>query len=592
MTESNQKKYRRLLGELDQLGYVIHINRVCEKRYELQVNWEIKKLYRKRDSCNKFILKIHKKKTMAKEKKVAEILEIPIHLILTDSNNPRANYTEDTCVELAKSMKQSGLLQPIMVRPKAGIEPLKYMVIYGHRRLWAAKYLKWETITAQVRELSDDETFEIQIIENLQREDVNPMDESFAFQELIKKGLSTPEIIADKIGKSPKYVYDRVILQQVIPAMQAAVRIGQFTITHAKQFARVTPEDQLRLWVVINNKNSSEIDPAYIRRLINDTFKLKLGDAVFPTGDSQLVPAAGSCFKCTKHSGCRQLLFEEVKDDDVCFDLDCYKSKETAYVDRLIEKYKAEGKEVKLLSTHYYTKNDLLLPSSEWEDKVISEEESDSNTVGIVVEVPTWQQNKIKIGEVKRLADFKEEEQEEEEEEVIEVIQEEGEEFEDFVVRKKEVGKSVHKSDIYKLLNYSIMEEVIGSYQRGAFDIELLKPFVKNNIIRTQFSDDISFVKRVCELLRWEIKPKKSTENDEIKDSISWKETILAKIDDCGFDDDAIKNIYLLVDLISHLYRTWWSPDLIKWRNEEFPELSIAEKVTELESKFDIGLIA
>ena len=220
---SNQKKYRKILGELDQLGHVIHINRVCEKRYELQVNWQIVKRYRKRDSCNKYILRIHKKTTMAKEKKVAEILDVPIHFILTDSNNPRANYSEEACIELAKSIKQNGLLQPIMVRHKEGIEPLKYMVVYGHRRLWAVKYLKWENIPAQVKEMTDDEAFEFQIIENLQREDINPMDESDAFQKLVKKGTFNAETIADKLGKSTKYVYDRVVLQQVIPHMQNAV---------------------------------------------------------------------------------------------------------------------------------------------------------------------------------------------------------------------------------------------------------------------------------------------------------------------------------------------------------------------------------
>ena len=310
MLESNQKKYRRILGQLDQLGYVIHINRISQFRYELQVNWEVKKQYRQRNSCNTHILKIYKKVTMSKEKKVTEIIEVPIHFIITDINNPRANYSEESCIELAKSIAQSGLLQPIMIRPKQGIEPLKYVVVYGHRRLWAAKYLKWETIPAQVKEMTEDEAFEFQIIENLQREDVNPMDESDAFQKLVNKGMFHAEMIADKIGKSPKYVYDRLILQQVIPHMQSAVRARQFTITHAKQFARIIPEDQNRLWQVISNKNSQEIEPAYIRRLINDTFKLKLGEAIFPTGDSQLVPAAGSCLKCTKHSGCRQLLFE------------------------------------------------------------------------------------------------------------------------------------------------------------------------------------------------------------------------------------------------------------------------------------------
>ncbi len=591
MPETNQRKYRKILGELDQLGHVIYINRVCDKRYELQVNWQIVKRYRKRDSCNKYILKIHKKVTMSKEKKVGEIMEVSVHLILPDCNNPRANWDESTGIELAKSIKLHGLLQPIMIRPASGIEPLRYVVVYGHRRLWAAKYLKMETISAQVKEMSDDEAFEFQIIENLQREDVNPMDESFAFQELIKKGLSTPEMIADKIGKSPKYVYDRVILQQVIPHMQAAVRVGQFSITHAKQFARITIEDQTKLWAVISNKNSQEIDPAYIRRLINDTFKLKLGEAIFPTGDSQLVPAAGSCLKCTKHSGCRQLLFEEVKDDDVCFDIDCWKKKETAHIDRLIEKYKGEGKTVKLISCIYSPNDPLLMGEGEYRDYVSEEE---TNTIGIYTEITKWYQQKIKIGDTIWLDDAinNKGSEEEEEEEIIEVIQEDGEQLEDFLLRKKEVGKSVNRQDIMKLLNYSIMEEIVSSYQRGAFDIELLKAPVKENIARTQFSDDDVFVKRLCELLGWEIKLSKNVDGEEIEDDISWKETIWAKIDSYGFNYEAIKDIYILVDTLSLFYRSWWTSDSIVSRNQSFPELGIKKIAANLEGKFGIGLIS
>ena len=584
--ESNQNKYRKILGELDQIGYVIHINRVCRKRYELQVNWQIVKRYKKRDSCNKYILRIHKKTTMAKEKKVAEIVEIPIHFILPDHNNPRANYSEEACIELAKSIQQNGLLQPIMVRPKEGIEPLKYMVVYGHRRLWACKYLKMETIPAQAKEMTDDEAFEFQIIENLQREDVNPMDESFAFQELIKKGLSTPEIIADKIGKSPKYVYDRVILQQVIPHMQGAVRSGTFTITHAKQFARLTPEDQMKLWLSIQNKSSAEIDPTYIRRQINETFKLKLGDAVFPTGDSQLVPSAGSCLKCTKHSGCRQLLFEEVQDDDVCFDTDCYKSKVTAYIDRLIEKYKAEGKEVKLLSSEYYSRNELLLTNGKW--KELPEGEPDSNTVGIIMEVPAWQQYKYRIGDVKRLEDFKEEE---EEEEVIEFIREEGEGYEDYLQRKKEFGKIVNRLDVFKLLSASIMKAVVDSYQRGAFEIDILKNRIKAKILSVDFYNDNEYIKTLCELMDWETILSKNTEGEEIEGDISWKETIWAQIEKCGLDHNKMMKIHFLIDAINFFYRSYWNSGAINTYEKDYPELGILKIATDLEEKFSIGLV-
>ena len=345
----------------------------------------------------------------------------------------------------------------------------------------------------------------------------------------------------------------------------------------------------MKLWVSIANKNSAEIDPAYIRRQINETFKLKLGDAIFPTGDGLLVPSAGSCFKCTKHSSCRQLLFEEIQEDNVCFDADCYKSKEKAHIDRLIEQYKSEGKEVKFLTAEYYSRNPLFLTNGKW--KELSKEEPDSNTVGIIMEVPSWQQNKYRIGEVKRLEDFKEEDEQEEEEEIVEVIQEEGEEYENYLLRKKEAGKVVIKQDVFKLLNTSIMEEVVDFYQRGAFDISLLTNLVKLNIARTQFSDDDVLVKRLCELLGWEIKLSKNVDGEEIEDDISWKETIWAKIDSFGFNYEAIKDTYILVETISLLYRSWWNPELAVSRDKSFPDLGIRKMVSDLEAKFDIKLI-
>jgi ParB/RepB/Spo0J family partition protein len=575
MPETNQRKYRRILGELDQLGYVIHINRVCDKRYELQVNWQIVKQYRKRDSCNKFILKIHKKRTMSKEKKVAEIVEVPIHFILPDSNNPRANYSEESCIELAKSIKEHGLLQPIMVRPASGIEPLKYVVVYGHRRLWAAKFLKLETIPAQVKEMTEDEAFEFQIIENLQREDVNPMDESFAFQQLIKKGLSTPEMIADKIGKSPKYVYDRVILQQVIPALQAAVRIGQFTITHAKQFARVTPEDQIKLWAVISNKNSQEIDPAYIRRLINDTFKLKLGEAIFPTGDSQLVPAAGSCLKCKKHSGCRQLLFEDIQDDDVCFDIDCYKSKETAHIDRLIEKYKGEGKEVKLLSACYMTKDSLLVAEPNWRFQVM---EKETNTVGIIVEIPAWQQDKLKIGDTiwlkdvvsKTESDNLVEGEDQEEEEIDEY---EGLSPEETISKKKEIGVAIRPYDLAPLLSSKLLDKIIDSYKRGAFEVEAINQYLRMNILRQRLPTDT--LKVVFNSLGWELKGNESESNYDTK-------SIEFLVQKYGDNTEKLLELLVLLDM-SICTRNTYQEYGYNFLKNNYPDFAFDESLREVE---------
>lgn len=563
-----------LLGFLDQNGYVIHINRVKEKRYELQVNWEIKKQYRKRDSCNKFILKLHKKvTTMAKEKTVAEIVEMPINLIFPDHNNPRANYEEESCIELAKSIKQHGLLQPIMIRPMSGIEPLKYVVVYGHRRLWAVKFLKWETIPVQVKELTEDEAFEFQIIENLQRVDINPMDESDSFQKLVKKGMFNAEIIADKIGKSPKYVYDRLILQDVIPAMQSAVRVGKFTISHAKQLAKITPQDQGRLWVVIANKSSAEIDPAYIRRLINDTFKLKIGEAIFPTGDSQLKPAAGSCLACKKRSGARQLLFDDYQEDDVCFDSDCWKEKETAQIDRLIEKYKEEGKEVKLLSAGYSSKDSMLIEEPKWRFLV---HEKPTNTVGIIVELPVFNQNKVKFGDIVWLSDKinkvdSTNEEEESEEDIVNDY--EGLTEEETFIKKKDSGVVIRPYDMAPLLSKKLLEKVIDSYQRGAFQVEAINQYLKKEILSIRLHNHT--ISLLFNSLGWELKGDEKTSNFDT-DSIKFKMEL------CGDDTENLLELLALLK-ISKMTQAIYAKYDYEPFNDAFPDFAFDESLKEVE---------
>ena len=510
---------------------------------------------------------------MAKEKKVTEIVEIPIHFILPDHNQPRANFEEVDCIELAKSIKQHGLLQPIMVRPMSGIEPLKYLVVYGHRRLWAAKYLRWETIPAQVKELTEDEAFEFQIIENLQRVDINPMDESDSFQKLVKKGMFNAEIIADKIGKSQKYVYDRLILQEVIPAMQSAVRVGKFSISHAKQLAKITPEDQNRLWAVISNKNSAEIEPAYIRRLINDTFKLKLGDAIFPTGDSQLKPAAGSCLTCKKRSGARQLLFDDFEQYDVCFDLDCWKEKETAQIDRMIEMYKAEGKEVKLLAAGYSPKDSMLIEEPKWRFHV---QEKESNIIGIIVEMPAWSQNKVKIGDIVWLSDQinkvdSSNEEEEMEEDVVDEY--EGLTEEETLVKKKESGIMIKFYDMRTLLSKKLLEKVIDSYQRGAFQVEAINQYLRMQISKQRLNDET--IEMICNAIGSEFVGDNQDKNFDV-DAIDFE------VKNCEDNTEKLLELLALLDM-SRIAEVIYSESDYKKLNDNFPDILFHESLAEVE---------
>lgn len=315
-----------------------------------------------------------------------EFEQISIFDIIPDPNNPRKYIDAFDDLELGRSVKEFGIIQPIMVRfaKKLG----KYMVVYGHRRFQAAKDNQYDEINCIVKELTDAEALEYQIIENLQRKGINPMEESNAFQRLIKKGLSTAEMIADKLGVSTKYVYDRLSLQKVIPEVQEAVMNGTISISHGKQFARLPITDQNKLLKSISL--SHNIDIIQIRSAIKSIFKLNLEEAIFDINNAKLLEKAGSCMKCKKRSGCNVLLFEDVQMDDVCFDATCYDSKVQAHIDEQIEKHQAEGKTVKLLSGKYSGEKDGLINARNW-----NETEELSSTVGIFLEVIGYSYSKV-----------------------------------------------------------------------------------------------------------------------------------------------------------------------------------------------------
>lgn len=327
---------------------------------------------------------------------------IAIFDIIPDPNNPRQETSGPEDVELEQSVKEVGVLQPIMVRfaKKQG----KYMIVFGHRRLQAAIANQFVEINCIVKELTDAQALEYQIIENLQRKDINAMEESNAFQRLIKKGLSTAEMISDKLGVSTKYVYDRLALQRVIPEVQEAVKTGKISITHGKQFARLPLLDQGKL---LKNINISErLQVHEIRSAITNMFKLNLDEAVFNIDDAALVTKVGSCLKCRKRSGCNQLLFEEVQMEDVCFDSVCYDGKVQAHIDSAIEIHKAAGKTVRLISSKYTGEKEGLINARDWDQT-----QDSSSTVGIFLEVNGYGYNQV--GQVINLKDAVENEDEE-----------------------------------------------------------------------------------------------------------------------------------------------------------------------------------
>jgi len=168
-------------------------------------------------------------------------------LSLTDlhesKRNPRKHFNAEALAELAESIRTKGVLTPLLVRPNAA----GYEIAAGHRRYRAAKTAGVGEVPAIVREMTDTEFLEILTIENLQREDVHPLEEAEGYRQLLDAGGYDVARIAERVGKSVKYVYDRMKLLGLTKAAQALSFDGKITAGHAILLARLTPKDQARV---------------------------------------------------------------------------------------------------------------------------------------------------------------------------------------------------------------------------------------------------------------------------------------------------------------------------------------------------------
>jgi ParB/RepB/Spo0J family partition protein len=158
--------------------------------------------------------------------------------------NPRKHFDPAKLAELAASIKAKGVLTPLLVRPVA--KGAAYEIGAGHRRYRAANIAEIDQVPAVVREMSDTEFLELLVTENDQREDVHPLEEAAGYQALMTKAGYPVERIAERVGRSVKYVYDRVKLLQLTKEAQKLFLAGHMTAGHAILLARLSPADQER----------------------------------------------------------------------------------------------------------------------------------------------------------------------------------------------------------------------------------------------------------------------------------------------------------------------------------------------------------
>ncbi|ATO53308.1 nucleoid occlusion protein [Lactobacillus amylovorus] len=201
-----------------------------------------------------------------------QIQDIELDKIVPNRYQPRREFSDDSIKELAETLDKDGLLQPIVVREDGEDQ---YEIIAGERRYRAAKSLNWETIPAIVNNMNDDQAASLALIENLQREDLNPIDEAKAYTNLMKLNDLTQTALAKDMGKSQSYVANKLRLLKLDDDVQKALVEGKITARHGRALLNLSDDDQERVLKEIEEKGLNVKQTEEIAKDVNAYFNPK-----------------------------------------------------------------------------------------------------------------------------------------------------------------------------------------------------------------------------------------------------------------------------------------------------------------------------
>jgi ParB/RepB/Spo0J family partition protein len=332
---------------------------------------------------------------------MSELKTIPIKDIHPDPNQPRKFYDQSAMQELTLSVKEKGVLQPILIRPNGS----GYKLVCGERRYRAAKEAGLSEIPTVIRHLTDDEALELQIIENLQRKDVHPMEEAVAFKSMLENKSKPYAIkdIASKINKPESYVSQRLSLNSLIPELQKDFWNGKFLIGHAVLFSRLSAEDQKTCL-----KECKDWDKEYrtikgIQDFISRNIMMVLSSAPFKKDDATLNPEMGACTNCPFRSGNNPSLFADIKETDRCFKPACFSTKIENWTIRKVESILVEEPEMRLLAnSHEKILTAIANKAKEFDVKILKEYD-DFSTYGSGPTVKGIYINGRNIGQIEKI---------------------------------------------------------------------------------------------------------------------------------------------------------------------------------------------
>jgi ParB family transcriptional regulator, chromosome partitioning protein len=280
-----------------------------------------------------------------------QVVPVPLSEIMLSPTNPRQSFNAQRLEELTADVRRRGVQEPILIRPVTGAER-KFQVVYGERRYRASEKAGKETVPAIVRPLTDEQVLELQIIENLQREDLHPLDEAEAFQRLYEMDLQEQHnhdksiaLVAARVGKEPDDIEKSLKLQSLTEAAKTAFRKNLIVLGHAFELCRLREDEQKQALAFLTQSTREVNQPSGGRKnvkvmpgvpdlklWIQQNLFLDLEKAPFDTQDATLNKEMGACSTCQFRTGNQPVLFSDVRKGDICTVPSCWKEKRNTTV--------------------------------------------------------------------------------------------------------------------------------------------------------------------------------------------------------------------------------------------------------------------
>jgi len=254
--------------------------------------------------------------------KLSEVMEserisqLPVEKISPNPHQPRQNFGAESLSGLAESIREHGILQPLIVTKK---DFDGYELVAGERRLKAAKMAGFKTVPAVIRALNDQKKMELALVENLQRQDLNPLEMAMAYKKLIDEFNFSPEEVARKIGRSVSFVTNYVRLLDLRDEVKEAIAAGKLTEGHARTLVDLPYDDQLVAMKKIVEGKFTVREAERQRREITDRKKLRPTkfDPEVHAIENDLSAALGTKVEIRRHGGVGQITIKFFSNEEL-----------------------------------------------------------------------------------------------------------------------------------------------------------------------------------------------------------------------------------------------------------------------------------